>query len=93
MAELNQTEQLLADIFARISMIEGTLCLLWNSHPDKEAIKADAKLIAAARDAIELHDAVSDLTNEIQQKARQHSFETIFRELPPATPSGSARTA
>jgi hypothetical protein len=68
-------------MFARISVIETALMLLWNDHPYREKVRASAANILGIREANELYGSASDLAITTRELASQGAFAAIFHEL------------
>jgi hypothetical protein len=75
----------------RIRAMETVLMLLWNSHPDRETVKADSLYWAEAVEAIGLHSDQTDEEMRVRKVAYQQTFDAIFAELPPEAANAPAR--
>lgn len=67
--------------------------LLWNNHPNREAVKAAAELIAESRAATDLNESTSELSVRIRADARHDALAAIFHELPPMSDDAQTHTA
>ena len=89
--DMSESDQMSAYILARISMIEATLTLLWNDHPNRAAVKASAALICEARETKGLNSSTSETALAIEALGRQAAFDAIFHELHPASGDALSR--
>lgn len=78
---MNQTDQLFEMVFARISVIETALMLLWNDHPHRAEVRSTAAKILGIREANGQYEKASDLALSTREMASQAAFAAIFHEL------------
>jgi hypothetical protein len=83
---LNKTpsppDQLSVFLLSHLRVIETTLMLLWNDHPNREKLKADAKFYIEALSAFDLNANMSETELQIRRETRETAFDAIFHELP-----------
>ena len=79
--DMSPSDQLSEHLLARVSMLETVLLLIWNELPNRAQIRAGAEKMLEAREANGLAGEASDLSLDVGARARQVSFDAIFREL------------
>jgi hypothetical protein len=90
---LTEADHMSAYVLGHIRAIETVLMLMWNDHPRREQLKADASHWLEAIRALDLNQQISDEELGIRRSAHEKALDAIFAELLPATPNESGRKA